>query len=86
MEDPWLTTGSLPVAPRSRGWDALTMCHDSAPDRVWIEIDPSADPISGVMHHGSEPARQFDGWLELVALLETERLPGSGPIVPGDQG
>ena len=53
---------------------------------MWIEIDPAAEPISGVVHHGSEPARRFDGWLELVALLETERRPVSGSVAPPDQG
>lgn len=62
------------------------MCADPGPDRVWIEIDPAAEPISGVLHHGSEPARSFDGWLELVALLETERRPGPRRDVPPDQG
>jgi hypothetical protein len=62
------------------------MCADPGTDRVWIEIDPAAAPISGVFHHGSEPARRFEGWLELVALLETERRPGNGPAVPPDQG
>ena len=62
------------------------MSDDRATDRLWIEIDPAAEPISGVIHHGSEPARRFDGWLELVALLETERRPGSDPFVPRDQG
>jgi hypothetical protein len=62
------------------------MCNDRATDRLWIEIDPGAEPISGVVHHGSEPSRRFDGWLELVAVLETERDPGKAPIVPPDQG
>ena len=60
------------------------MCSDAGPDRVWIEIDPGAEPISGVIHRGSEPARPFDGWLELVALLEAER-DGSGPVGPPGQ-
>lgn len=62
------------------------MRSNQAPDRLWIEVDLAAEPISGVIHHGSEPGRPFDGWLELVALLETERHPGHGPVVPSDQG
>jgi hypothetical protein len=48
------------------------MCSRPA-DRVWIEIDPAAEPIAGVIHHGSAPAQPFAGWLDLVALLESER-------------
>jgi hypothetical protein len=55
------------------------MSSEPTPDRVWIEIDPAAEPIAGVIHHGSAPARPFAGWLELVALLESERGTGSGP-------
>ena len=62
------------------------MCSDApASDRVWIEIDPAAEPISGVVHHGSDPARRFSGWLELVALLESERRPARGPSAPPSQ-
>ena len=62
------------------------MCTNPVPDRVWIEIDPAAEPIAGVMHHGSEPARPFAGWLELVALLESERGgPGAAPQPPAEQ-
>jgi hypothetical protein len=60
------------------------MCSESSSDRVRIEIDPGADPISGVVRHGSEPARTFSGWLELVALLESERRPAAGPSSPAD--
>jgi hypothetical protein len=58
------------------------MCTTPAPDRLWIEIDLSAEPMSGAIHHGRDPVRRFSGWLELVALLETERQPGGAPIVP----
>jgi hypothetical protein len=61
------------------------MCTDQAPDRLWIEIDVAAEPISGVIHRGSDRAARFDGWLELVALLEAERHPAQGGIVPRDQ-
>jgi hypothetical protein len=84
LESRRLTAGSLPVAARRRGWDAFTMCLDPGADRLWIEIDPAAEPISGVVHRGSEPARPFDGWLELVALLEAER-DGRRPIGPPDR-
>jgi hypothetical protein len=60
------------------------MCSEPAPDRVWIEIDPAAEPIAGVMHHGPESARPFVGWLELVALLESERQPSGSPRAPAD--
>jgi hypothetical protein len=62
------------------------MCADPGADRVWVEIDPTSQPISGVVHHGSEPARRFDGWLELVALLESERRTGSSPLAPPEPG
>lgn len=48
------------------------MCSDHPPDRVWVEVNPDAEPISGVIHRGQAPARPFAGWLELVALLESE--------------
>jgi hypothetical protein len=62
------------------------MCADPGSDRLWIEIDPAAEPISGLVHRGPEPARRFEGWLELVALLETERRPAKGPVAAPDQG
>ena len=49
------------------------MRGESPSKRVLIEIDPSAEPIAGVLRHGAGPARSFSGWLELVALLESER-------------
>ena len=49
------------------------MSSDAPPDRVWVEIDAAAEPIAGVVHRGSDAARPFAGWLELVALLESER-------------
>jgi hypothetical protein len=49
------------------------MSTDSLPDRVWVEVDASAEPIAGLIHRGADPARPFAGWLELVALLESER-------------
>jgi hypothetical protein len=61
-----------------------TMCSEPAPDRVLIEIDPAAEPISGVIRHGASPARAFSGWLELVALLDSERRPAAGPSPPED--
>lgn len=60
------------------------MCSEPSSDRVWIEIDPAADPISGVVRHGSDHARAFSGWLELVALLESERRPDANPNSPAD--
>jgi hypothetical protein len=60
------------------------MCSDRDSDRVWIEIDPAAEPIVGFIHHGSHPARPFAGWLELVALLESERGPAAGSSAPDD--
>jgi hypothetical protein len=45
------------------------------PARVWIEIDVEAASIAGALHRGAEPVRPFDGWLELVSLLEDLRRP-----------
>lgn len=61
---------------------------ESAPawDRVWIEIDPAAEPIAGVLRRGSDPARSFSGWLEFVALLESERRPRADPSAPAEPG
>ena len=50
---------------------------DRAGERVWIEVDLAADPITGLVHSGDDRARPFDGWLELVALLEAAREPTS---------
>jgi hypothetical protein len=60
------------------------MRSDSAAEPVLIEIDPSAEPIAGVVRHGSGPARSFSGWLELVALLESERQLADGANPPLD--
>ena len=60
------------------------MCTDPTPDRLLIEIDPSAEPIAGVIRHGAGPGRPFAGWLELVALLDAERRPPPGPATSGD--
>ena len=49
--------------------------RDSADDRIWIEVDLGAKSIAGAVHSGDDPVRPFDGWLELVALLETARRP-----------
>jgi hypothetical protein len=62
------------------------MRSDPAEDRVRIEIDPAAEPIAGLIHHGSRPARPFSGWLELIALLESERGAPSGPTTSADPG
>ena len=53
--------------------DDRAMSMDSPPDRVWVEVDASAEPIAGTIHRRGDPARPFAGWLELVALLESER-------------
>jgi hypothetical protein len=45
------------------------------PARAWIEIEVEASSIAGALHRGDEPVRQFDGWLELVSLLEDLRRP-----------
>jgi hypothetical protein len=60
------------------------MRREPASERVLIEIDPSADPITGVVRHGAGPARSFSGWLELVALLESERQLADGANPPRD--
>jgi hypothetical protein len=36
------------------------------------------------VHHGTEPARPFAGWLELVALLEAERAATKPPNAAAD--
>jgi hypothetical protein len=47
--------------------------RDPVPDHLWIEVDLGAKSIAGAIHSGSDPVRPFDGWLELVALLEAAR-------------
>ena len=84
--------GAVPVAGRGGRCDARWMCGETVPDRqtlsdrLWIEIDSVAEPISGVVHHGSEPVRRFCGWLELVALLETRRREGERRSAPPEPG
>jgi hypothetical protein len=72
--------GCIPVAVVTRRRHDEPMCTDAPPNRVWVEVDASAEPIAGLVHRGAAPARPFAGWLELVALLESER----GPAI--DQG
>jgi hypothetical protein len=55
--------------------------RERVPAHLWIEIDVGATSIAGAVHHGSDPVRPFDGWLELVALLESAR--GSAGTDPG---
>ena len=49
------------------------MSCDFSDDRVWVEIDARAEPIAGTVRRGADRPRPFAGWLELVALLESER-------------
>jgi hypothetical protein len=51
--------------------------REATPASVWIEVDVEAASIAGVLHRGDDPVRRFDGWLELVAMLEDLRRPGS---------
>jgi len=37
---------------------------------VTLEIDPGSDPISGRAVVDNQGSRQFDGWLELAAVLQ----------------
>lgn len=46
-------------------------------DRVWVEIQPEAKPICGVVHGRDGRDEGFTGWLELVALLEAAIEPAS---------
>ena len=79
--------GRLPVA-RDRGRLARSRRCAATPPRIGYgsksTLPPSPSPASSTT--AREPGRRFDGWLELVALLETERHPGHGPTVPRDQG
>jgi hypothetical protein len=47
--------------------------REPVPDHIWIEVDLGAKSIAGAIHSGSGSIRPFDGWLELVALLEAAR-------------
>jgi hypothetical protein len=42
---------------------------------VWIELDPAAEPIGGVIHRGAAAVGSFHGWVELMALMDTVREP-----------
>ena len=61
------------------------MSTDAAADRVWVEVDAAAEPIAGLVHRGADPARPFAGWLELVALLESERGRAVDQAAAGDR-
>jgi hypothetical protein len=39
--------------------------------RVLLELDPSAEPIGGLLSVDGGPARRFSGWLALARELET---------------
>jgi hypothetical protein len=60
------------------------MSCEPTDDRVWVEIDASSEPIAGIVRRGADPARPFAGWLELVALLESERRTGGDPCASGE--
>lgn len=56
---------------------------DGKPVRVVVEIEASADTISGRMSVGGAPASQFYGWLELIDRLERA---AAGRPSPGGGG
>jgi hypothetical protein len=56
--------------------------REKTPARVWIEVDVESASIAGVLHRGDGPVRPFDGWLELVALLEDLRQPAANDGSP----
>lgn len=51
--------------------------------RVLLELDPTANPIGGVMSVEGGPARSFAGWMalarELGAALASARPPAPEP-------
>lgn len=46
----------------------------AAPVRLWLALDPG-EPLSGTVGDERDAdGRQFSGWLELMTLIEVERL------------
>ena len=60
-------------------------------DRITIELDPGVQPISGWLQQAPKPRQEFQGMVELIALLDEarERIahesdpPSSGAPAPG---
>jgi hypothetical protein len=52
----------------------------SRPEHVHIDVDLEigADPIRGLVRHGTLSTREFQGWIELAAALEAARSVPSG--------
>jgi hypothetical protein len=42
---------------------------------IRLEVDPSSDPIRGRLYDRRGEARDFQGWLQLMAALDTARSP-----------
>jgi hypothetical protein len=51
--------------------------------RVLLELDPSAEPIGGLLSVDGEPARWFSGWLALARELETALAGARAAQPPG---
>jgi len=51
--------------------------------RVVLDLDRTAEPISGCVHVAGGPRVAFSGWLELVALLE--RVAGPDAFLTEDE-
>jgi hypothetical protein len=52
----------------------------SARARVTLEIELDSEPIQGSLSHGDGANHAFNGWIELVALLQdaATAAPGAG--------
>jgi hypothetical protein len=51
--------------------------------RVLLELDPSAEPIGGLLSVDGEPARRFSGWLALARELEAALAAARAAEPPG---
>ena len=43
--------------------------------RMTVEFDPDATPITGRVEHEDRAPQEFEGLLELIALVEAARKP-----------
>jgi hypothetical protein len=43
--------------------------------RITLELDPTAEPIAGWLQCAGEEREEFEGMVELIALLEALREP-----------
>jgi hypothetical protein len=59
------------------------MMSDSV--RIVLELEPQADPISGRLYSDGSPPRRFDGYVQLIGLIQSFEQTRAPQREPSDQ-